>query len=155
MKYAEKIKKKLCKEIDEIGERNDLRASDIEMLYKMTDIVKNIDKIEMLEEGGEEMSERRGRISYRGGSSYEGGSYEGGSYEGDSYARRRGRSSYGEGSYDVDMSMARGRRGRNQYSRSEAKDEMMSKLGHMMKEADSDERKILEKAMRQIEELED
>ena len=61
--------------------------------------------------------------------SREGGSYEGGS------------------SYD-DYSEARMDR---RYSRDDAKDHMMSKLGAMMEDADPNEREILKDAMRKIE----
>lgn len=48
-------------------------------------------------------------------------------------------------------SYARRRDSRGRYSRADAKEEMMSKLGEMMPMADEKQRGILENAMRQLE----
>ena len=49
--YAMKsIREKLCRELDEVARKPDLGAGDLDILHKITDTVKNIDKIEMLEE---------------------------------------------------------------------------------------------------------
>lgn len=147
MEYIEKIKKMLCRELEEYGEKNRLSASDLEVVWKLTDVVKNLNKIEMLEDGG--YSER----GYSRGMSYD---------DDMSYARGRGpnarRDSMGryssDSSYDnySENSYARdGRGGRGGYSRDDAKDHMMSKLGEMMEEADPNEREILKQTMRRIE----
>ena len=160
MEYIEKIKKMLCKELDEYAMKSKLTASDLEMVHKLTDTVKNLDKIALMsenEEGGysEARGGRgRGRSSYMGGSSYDDdimyserqgrgrnakrdrmGRYssEGGSYEGGS-------------SYD-DYSERMDRR----YSRDDAKDHLMSALGEAMEDADPKERELLKDAMRKIE----
>ena len=166
MEYIEKIKKMLCKELDEYAMKQKISGADLDMIWKLTDTVKNLDKIEMLEGESEGYSEARGgrgrgRSSYMGGSSYdddmmyserrgrgrnakrdsmgryssEGGSYEGGSSY-DDYSE--------EDSY-------RGGRGGRGYSRDDAKDHMMSKLGSMMEDADPNEREILKDAMKKIE----
>ncbi len=176
MEYIEKIKKMLCKELDEYAMKTKITGSDLEMIWKLTDTVKNLDKIEMLEEEKEGYSEARGgrgrgrgRSSYEGGSSYDdemmyserrgrgrnarrdsmgryssdGGSYEGGSSYGD-YSEEssyRGGSSYERGGHG-------GGRG---YSRDDAKDHMMNKLGSMMEDADPNEREILKDCMRKLE----
>ena len=50
--YAMKsIREKLCRELDEVARKPDLGAGDLDILHKITDTVKNIDKIEMLEDG--------------------------------------------------------------------------------------------------------
>ena len=149
MEYIEKIKKMLCKELDEYAMKQKLTGGDLDMIWKLTDTVKNLDKIAMFEEE-EGFSEARGGMrgrSYMHGSSYERGrgryakrdrmgrySSEGGSYEGGS-------------SYD-DYSEERTNR---RYSRDDAKDHMMNKLGSMMEDADPNEREILKDAMRKIE----
>lgn len=157
MEYIEKIKKMLCKELDEYAMKQKLTGGDLDMIWKLTDTVKNLDKIEMLEDDGG-YSEARGGMrghSYMHGSSYDDdimyserrgrgrnakrdsmGRYssEGGSYEGDS-------------SYD-DYSEARMDR---RYSRDDAKDHMMNKLGSMMENADPNEREILKDCMRKLE----
>jgi hypothetical protein len=160
MEYIEKIKKMLCKELDEYAMKQKLTGGDLDMIWKLTDTVKNLDKIEMLEEESG-YSEARGRgRSYMHGSSYD---------DDMMYSERRGRgrnarrdsmgryssdmdSSYDdyseEGSYRGGSSYARGGRG---YSRDDAKDHMMNKLGEMMTSADEEQREILKDAMRKIE----
>ena len=65
-----KIKEKLMQELYEYEEKakkmggGKISAGDLETLHKLTDTVKNIDKIEMLEE------EMEGESSYAGGNSY-------------------------------------------------------------------------------------
>lgn len=163
MEYIEKIKKMLCKELDEYAMKQKISGADLDMIWKLTDTVKNLDKIEMLEEESEGYSEARGRGG-RGRSSYAMG---GSSYDDDMmYSERRGRGrnakrdSMGRYSSDMDddyseessyrggSSYARGGRG---YSRDDAKDHMMNKLGEMMTSADEEQREILKDAMRKIE----
>ena len=87
MEYIEKIKKMLCKELDEYAMKGKLTMSDLQPVHLMTDIIKNLDKIEMLEDDGG-YSEARGGRGRGGRSSYMGGS----SYDDDMmYSERRGR----------------------------------------------------------------
>ena len=51
MEYIEKIKKMLCKELDEYAMKSKISGSDLDMIWKLTATVKNLDKIEMLEDG--------------------------------------------------------------------------------------------------------
>lgn len=184
MEYIEKIKKMLCKELEEFAEMGKLKSpADLKMIWELTDTIKNLGKIAMLEEESGGYSEARGgrggnrgggrgRSSYEGGSSYDdemmyserrgrgrnarrdsmgryssegGSSYEDYSEEG-SY---RGGSSYEEGG----SSYARGGQGGGGggYSRGDAKDHMMNKLGMMMEDADPKEREALKECMRAIE----
>ena len=46
------LKDMLCAELDEIGKKGEMSAGDLETVHKLTDTIKNIDKITMLEEGG-------------------------------------------------------------------------------------------------------
>ena len=145
MEYMHKIKKMLCKELEEYGEKKSLSSADVEMIHKLTDTVKNLDKISLLEQGDDGYSETY--PYYMGGSSYAGrgrgrnarrdsrGRY---SSEGDSY---EGGSSYDDYSERTDR----------RYSRDDAKNHMMNKLGSMMENADPNEREILKDAMRKIE----
>ena len=150
-KSMEKLKDKLCEELEKIS-KNELTASSLETIHKLTDTVKNIDKITMLEEGSEESSRDGGmsRGSYRGGS-YRGG----GSYGGDSYGRGGSYDSYGD-SYDGGDSY-RGRRGhyvRGHYSRESGRDDMMNRMGEMMGYAENDrQREAIERCMRQLEQM--
>ena len=159
MEYIEKIKKMLCKELEEFAETGKLKSpADISMLKDLTGAIKNIDKIEMYEEEKEGYSEARGGGG-RGRSSYMGGS----SYDDDMmYSERRGRgrnakrdsmgrySSEDGSSYD-DYSEESSYRGGRGYSKDHAKDAMMNKLGEMMTSADEEQREILKDAMRKIE----
>ena len=147
MEYIEKIKKMLCKELDEYAMKQKLTGGDLDMIWKLTDTVKNLDKIEMLEDGD----------SYDGYSEMREYPYMGGS----SYARSRGRyakrdsmgryssegGSYESGSSYDDYSERTDRR----YSRDDAKNHMMNKLGSMMENADPNEREILKDCMRKLE----
>ena len=166
MEYIEKIKKMLCKELDEYATKNKLSMADIDVIHKLTDTVKNLDKIEMLEDEGGYSEARGGRG--RGRSSYAMG---GSSYDDDMmYSERRGRGrnakrdsmgrysseggSYeGGSSYDdySEESSYRGGQGSRGYSRGDAKDHMMNKLGSMMEDADPNEREILKDCMRKLE----
>ena len=147
MEYMHKIKKMLCKELEEYGDKKSLSSADVEMIHKLTDTVKNLDKIEMLEGddgysetypyymGGSSYARGRGRNARRDGMgrySSEGGSYESGS------------------SYD-DYSEESSYRGGKGYSRNDAKDHLMDKIGEAMRDADPNEREILKDAMRKIE----
>ena len=142
MEYIEKIKKMLCKELDEYAMKGKISGSDLDMIWKLTDTVKNLDKIEMLEDGE----------SYDGYSEMREYPYMGGS----SYARGRGRyakrDSMGRYSSDdrmnEDYSEARMDR---RYSRDDAKDHLLNKMGEMMSSADEEQRQILKDAMRKIE----
>lgn len=151
MEYIEKIKKMLCKELDEYAMKGKLTMADLEAVHKLTDTVKNLDKIAMFEEENEGgYSEARGG---RGrGRSYMGGS----SYDDDMmYSERRGRGRNARrdsmGRYSSDMDDDYSERMDRRYSRDDAKDHMMNKLGEMMTSADEEQREILKDAMRKIE----
>ena len=151
MEYIEKIKKMLCKELEEIAESGKLKSpADISMIKDLTGAVKNIGIIETQEEesGYSEARGGRGRY-YMGGSSYD---------DDMMYSERRGRGRYAKrdsmGRYSSedrmtdDYSEARIDR---RYSRDDAKDHMMNKLGSMMEDADPNEREILKDCMRKLE----
>lgn len=159
MKHLEKLKEALCEELDKFGKSGDITVSSLEKIHKLTDTIKNIDKIMALEE--------EGGYSEAGNWMGEGRMY------GNSYARGRGRNakrdsmgrysrddgyseeggSYRGSSYDDDMSYARGgmRNGRGGYSRDEGKDEMMSMLGELMEDANPKERQAIKECMRTLE----
>ena len=142
MEYIEKIKKMLCKELDEYAMKGKISGSDLDMIWKLTDTVKNLDKIEMLEDGDsyDGYSEMR-EYPYMGGSSYAKGRGR--------YAKRdrMGRYSSDIGSSYDDYSERMDRR----YSRDDAKDHLMSKIGEAMENADPNEREILKDCMRKLE----
>ena len=141
MEYMHKIKKMLCKELEEYGEKKSLSSADVEMIHKLTDTVKNLDKISLLEQGDDGYSETY--PYYMGGSSYAG--------------RGRGRNARRDriGRYSSDMGSSYDdyseERMDRRYSRDDAKDHLMSALGEAMEDADPKEREILKDAMRKIE----
>lgn len=146
MHYMETLKDLLCAELEDYAEKGKksgkMSMGDLESIHKLTDTVKNILKIDMLEEEGGYSEDGHymgeGRIY---GTSYESGYSERG---GSSYARGRGRyakrDSMGRYSRDGgDMSYARGGRMggmRGGYSRDEGKHYMMDQLEEMMEEAE-------------------
>ena len=161
-----KIKEKLMDEIYKV--ENDMEKSnggkisrsDMEWLKDLTEVVKNIDKIEILEEGGGYSEESNWMADGRMyGTSYD---------DGMSYARGRGRNAkrdsmgrysrdmmhHDDMSYERGASYARGGRGgrRGGYSRADAKEEMIEKLEDMMHDAEtSKEREAIKRCIMQIE----
>ena len=132
MEYMYELKDKLCKELDEIARKPEMGAGDLEIIYKLTDTIKNLDKIEMLEDGG--------GYSQAGDWEIEGRAYN----RGNSYARRK-RDSMGRYSRD-------GRGGRGGYSRNDAKEAMMEQMEMLMDQAGSErEREAIRRCMGQLE----
>lgn len=127
MKHLEDLRETLCRELNEIAEKGELSAGDLETVDKLTHTLKNLDKI-MMGEGYSNAGDwyamgnygRDGyRVDYRDGTSYRG----------------RKRDSMGR------------------YSRTDAKEEISDKLRRMMDDApDSRTREALEKALRCMEE---
>ena len=131
MEYMYELKDKLCKELDEIARKGELGAGDLEIVHKLTDTIKNLDKIEMLEDGG---------YSQAGDWEIEGRTYN----RGNSYARRK-RDSMGRYSRD-------GRMMRGGYSRHDAKEAMMDQMEDLMAQAGSEkEREAIRRCMNQLE----
>ena len=142
MHYMHDLKDLLCAELEDYAENGKksgkMSMGDLDSIHKLTDTVKNILKIDMLEdetgysEDGAYMGE--GRIY---GTSYDDGMRRGVGY---SYARGRGRyakrDSMGRYSRD-DGSMRRdGRVMRDGYGRDEGKAYMMEQLEGMMEDAE-------------------
>jgi curved DNA-binding protein CbpA len=131
MKHLEELKEVVKRELEKFGKQGDISVSNLDKIHKLSDLYKNLCKIEMLEEEAE-----GGYSEARGG---RGGSYmHGSSYDDDMlYSERRGRNAKRD-------SMGR-------YSRDDAKDAMMNRLGEMMEDADPKEREALKECMRAIE----
>ncbi len=109
-----------------------LKMGELEALNYITDTIKNIDKICMLEEDG--------GYSQRG-------SYDGGN----SYANRGKHYVRGHYSRDGEMSMAR-RDDRGRYSRDGGRENMIRKLRDMMDDASTDqERSAIRRCIEQME----
>lgn len=136
MEYMHELKEKLCDELEEIAKKGELGAGDLEIVHKLTDTIKNIDKIEIMkEDGGYSQAgdwEMRGHGSYDRGSSY-----------------RRKRDSMGRYSRDWrDDRMMPNR----MYSRADAKERIMDEMEDAMHMASTDhERDIIKRAIEQLE----
>lgn len=128
--YMRELKEKLCEELEEIARKPEMSAGDLEAVHKLTDTIKNIDKIELLEEDGEYSRAGDWEADLRG------------TYGRDNSYRGRKRDSMGRYSRDH----------RRIYSRDGAKDEIMRHLDEMMESASSEkEREIIRRTMSQLE----
>lgn len=120
MKNLEKLKKMLCKELDEMSEKGELGAGSLEIVHKLTDTIKNIDKIEMLDEDAQ--SER-----------------------GASYGRWNA-----DGSYGYSGRRGRGRDGRYVSRAEARDDMMSMLEDVRMSAGDEREREVIDRAMSQL-----
>ena len=137
MEYMYELKEKLCKELDEIARKPEMGAGDLEIIHKLTDTIKNLDKIEMLEDGGysQEGYSREGGNSYARGSSY----------------ANRGKH-YVRGHYSREGYSNEGNSSRGGYSRHDAKEAMMEQMEALMDQAESEkERQAIRRCMSQLE----
>lgn len=134
MKNYDELRERICNELDEvthdISRSNALSDKDIERIHKLTDIIKNIDKIHRLKDGsysyGQGDWDAHGNYSSRMSGHHE-------EYDG-SYANR--------GKHYV----------RGHYSRDKAKDHMIDQLEEMMEQADNHKvREALERCMTAVE----
>ena len=116
MKALEQLKELLEEEIRKVTKKGDITPAEVEAMYKVVDIIKDIDTIEAMEEYGEDNDGEYSRRGYSSRMSY----MDGGSY-------RRGRGMNGR--Y---VSRDRSYRG---YSMEESRDAMMAKLEEAMNEA--------------------
>lgn len=124
MKDLMKLKDKLWDELAEIAKQPELGTGDLEVAHKLTDTIKNIDKICALEDGMDGYSGARHWV--RGHYSRDGRTVP--EYmDGYGYARRRD-------------SMGR-------YSREDGRDEMMSHLSAAMATSDEEDREMIRRLM--------
>ena len=129
MKHLEKLKEALCEELDKFGKSGDITVNSLDKIHRLTDTIKNIDKIMMLEQSEDGYSEARGRR----------------------YAKRDSMGRYSkDGGYSEDDDYSERRMGRG-YLRDEATDHLMRQLGNMMEDADPKQRETLKKWMRELE----
>lgn len=141
MKHLEKLKEALCEELDKFGKSGDITVNSLEKIHKLTDTIKNIDKIMMLEEDAG-YSETYMDDGIMHGSSYA---------RGRRYDKRDSMGRYSrDGGYSEDDEYSERRMSRG-YSRDEATDHLMRQLGNMMEDADPKQRETLKKWMRELE----
>ena len=141
MKHLEELKEVVKRELEKFGKQGDISVSSLDKIHKLSDLYKNLCKIEILEEEG----------------GYSEGYMDDGMMHGNSYARGRRyakRDSMGryskDGGYSEDDDYSERRMGRG-YLRDEATDHLMRQLGNMMEDADPKQRETLKKWMRELE----
>lgn len=142
MEKLYKIKEALMHALEEskTAKTGDLQAGEIDAIHKLTDTIKNIEKICMLkEENGYSEDGGQGGGSYGRGYSYanRGQHYVRGHYsrDGGNYASRGGRYSRDGG-----------------YSRNDARDHMIDQLHDMINNADNEEvRSAIHRCINQLE----
>ena len=122
------LKDKLCEELEEIARKPDMGPGDLELIHKLTDTIKNIGKIEMLEEEGGYSQEDGRDDGYGRGMSY-----------------ARGRGGYNRGGRNT----RRDSRGR--YSRDDGRSAMMEHLEMALDSASDQDRETIKRFMRQLE----
>lgn len=108
MKSMYDLRDMLCKELDEISRKGELGAGDLDIVHKLASTIKNLDKIEMMEDdgysrGGDWQADMRGTYG-----------------RGSSYARR--------GTHYV----------RGHYSRADSMEHLREQINDMMRETDDD-----------------
>ena len=124
MKALYDLKDKLCAELDEIAAKPNMSTGDLETVHKLTDTIKNIDKIMKLED--ESGYSRAGGWETRGTYGYP---YD---ERGSSYMRR--------GEHYV----------RGHYSRDDARQRMIEELKDMLRTADGQYREVIQRALDEI-----
>lgn len=139
MRAYDRIRDMAEDELSKIAEHGELTPAMLPDVHLLTDIIKNVDKICILNEDD--------GYSREGGSSGRGYSREGGNYS--NRGSYRGGSSYD--GYSEEASYARRRRDRmGRYSREDGKEHMMHQLGEMMRNANEHEREALERCMSEL-----
>ena len=144
----------VCDELNEV-EKDGLKASNLDSTDKLLNIKKNLLKIEKLEDEGYSMD--GGYWTAEGSYADElmrdgySGARRGEHWVRGHYSRNDGQRMTTRDGYRRGSSYARRRDSRGRYSRDDAKDNIMSKLGEMMPMADDRQRDILENAMHQLE----
>lgn len=138
MKALYDLKEKLHAELDEIARKPDMGAGDLELAHKLTDTIKNIDKICMMEEDGGYSNDGEWEADMRGtygrGSSYA------------NRGRNRGRNG---GMARNGYSSRRDSRGR--YSRDDGREEMMEHVRMAIDTAPDEYKEEMKRFLRDLE----
>lgn len=160
MKTIEDLKKKLHKEIEELAQKENFTAGDLETLYKLTCVKKNIltsEAMEMEAEGGEEegYSQRGGGHGGRGGhGGGRGGGYSNeGGYSGEDYSYDEGGNSYRRGGRRSRDTMGRFKRRYSRddgYSYHDGSEDMAEMMEDMMDDLPPDERQAAMRLLKRM-----
>lgn len=125
------LRRKLERELEEITAKNKLSNVDIEMADRITDAIKNIDKIKLLNEGEDDEGYSAARRGMRRGEHYVRAHYsrDGGWDDGD-YSGRRSR-----------------RDGRGRYSGADGREEMLDHLSAAMESSSAEDKEAIRRLM--------
>lgn len=138
MEVLQELREMLCRELEEISDKHEMSAGDLETVHKLTDTIKNIDKICMLECDEDYSSDGNWEMEGRG-------SYD----RGGSYSPRRSTNSRPHYSMGGRTARSRDRRGR--YSSSGAKEYLVSQLEELMHDAETEkERDAIRRCKEQL-----
>lgn len=140
MKNMWKLKETLCEQLEEYTSRTKLAGGDLQTVHMLTDTIKNLDKIEMLEDDEMgEYSHARRRRDMRGRYSHDGDRY----------------SYYEDGdSYDDGMrGMMGGGNDARRYSRADGKERMMDILEGMRDGVQGPEKQTVERMIEMVRKL--
>lgn len=122
MRDMYKLREMLCEELEGYAKRGNLSSGDLETVHKLTDTIKNIDKIELLADDGSEYSHARRRRDSMGRYSGTAERYDGG-WRTDRYPRDDG------------------------YSRTDGKQRIMDILESMMDGVQGTDRQTIERLL--------
>ena len=125
MEYMHELKEKLCDELEEIARKPEMGAGDLEIIHKLTDTIKNIEKIDKLSDDGYS-HDYSGDRSYDRGSSY-----------------RRKRDSMGRYSRDYSRDYQR--------DYASARDDMIGRMEDLMQSATGKDKEEIRKCMERLE----
>lgn len=143
LQMYENLKDMIEREVGEIEHKQDLDKESLDNLYKLTAVLKVLNKCIDREDQG--MSRGRG-MSMDGYSGRYTNEYSGNSYDGNSYARR-GRDGDGDGRYGESRDNFRGYTNRgydySRESRNSGRDRMVDKLHELMNEASDEQSRML------------
>lgn len=133
MKKMDELKDVLCEALEKIAKKGDVNPTDLDNVFKLTESIKNLMKIEDMG-----MDNGASSARYRGSRSYGDGSYNNSSYSDadSSYRRWEARGSYGDG----DTASAR----RQHYVRGHYSYDGMSEMEEKIQEMMEDDRMPLE-----------
>lgn len=140
MKSMHELKEMLCEELEMIAKKGNVSHTDLENVYKLTESIKNIMKIDEMDEG---MSSR----SYGRYNSYNNGSHNDRSYDGNWMARGSYGDDHFDGNFDRDTSGRSRHYVRGHYSYDGGM--LEEKIGEMMNDnrLSLDDKSTLKKAM--------
>lgn len=137
MKKLYELKEKLQRELNEIARKPEMSAGDLEAVHKLTDTIKNIDKICIFEESSE-YSQAGDYENYARGNSY---ANRGEHWVRGHYSREDGMRGGKGGDY---------RSGRGGYSRNDGRSEMMEHLEMALDSANEQDREDIRRFIREI-----